>query len=74
MNALSGKINTKNEVAHPMKELLRKSRSILSEIRKCAEFVKISHTIFALPFALAAMVVAARDTHGWPGTHGQRQR
>jgi 4-hydroxybenzoate polyprenyltransferase len=40
---------------------------MLSEIRKWAEFVKISHTIFALPFALAAMVVAARDNHGWPG-------
>jgi 4-hydroxybenzoate polyprenyltransferase len=32
-----------------------------------AEFVKLSHTVFALPFALAAMVVAARDTRGWPG-------
>jgi len=40
---------------------------MLSAIRKWAEFVKISHTIFALPFALAAMVVAARDNHGWPG-------
>lgn len=30
-------------------------------------FVKFSHTIFALPFALAAMVVAARDSKGWPG-------
>jgi 4-hydroxybenzoate polyprenyltransferase len=50
-----------------MKEGLRKSQSMLSEVHKWAEFVKISHTIFALPFALAAMVVAARDTHGWPG-------
>ena len=32
-----------------------------------SEFVKLSHTVFALPFALAAMVVAARDTRGWPG-------
>ena len=32
-----------------------------------AEFVKLSHTVFALPFALAAMVVAARDQRGWPG-------
>ncbi|MCC7373667.1 MAG: UbiA family prenyltransferase [Verrucomicrobiales bacterium] len=30
-------------------------------------FVKFSHTIFALPFALAAMVVAARESRGWPG-------
>lgn len=36
-------------------------------IRKYAEFVKLSHTIFALPFALASMAVAARDTRGWPG-------
>jgi 4-hydroxybenzoate polyprenyltransferase len=36
-------------------------------IRTYAEFVKLSHTVFALPFALASMVVAARDNHGWPG-------
>jgi 4-hydroxybenzoate polyprenyltransferase len=47
--------------------MIEKGPAMLSEIRKWAEFVKISHTIFALPFALAAMVVAARDTHGWPG-------
>ena len=36
-------------------------------VRKWAGFVKFSHTAFALPFALAAMVVAARDNRGWPG-------
>jgi 4-hydroxybenzoate polyprenyltransferase len=36
-------------------------------IQKWGSFVRFSHTIFALPFALAAMVVAARDNHGWPG-------
>ncbi len=40
---------------------------MLATIRKWAEFVKIQHTVFALPFALASMVVAARDTFGWPG-------
>jgi 4-hydroxybenzoate polyprenyltransferase len=40
---------------------------MLSSIPKWAEFVKLSHTVFALPFALAAMVVAARDSRGWPG-------
>ncbi|HWQ91979.1 MAG TPA: UbiA-like polyprenyltransferase [Clostridia bacterium] len=39
----------------------------LSTIAKWGSFVKISHTIFALPFALAAMAVAARDNRGWPG-------
>jgi 4-hydroxybenzoate polyprenyltransferase len=29
--------------------------------------VRFSHTVFALPFALAAMAVAARDNRGWPG-------
>jgi 4-hydroxybenzoate polyprenyltransferase len=29
--------------------------------------VRFSHTIFALPFALAAMMVAARENRGWPG-------
>jgi len=36
-------------------------------IYKWASFVKLSHTVFALPFALASMVVAARDQRGWPG-------
>ncbi len=29
--------------------------------------MRFSHTVFALPFALAAMMVAARDNRGWPG-------
>ncbi len=40
---------------------------MFSVIRKWASFVKLSHTVFALPFALASMVVAARDQRGWPG-------
>jgi len=36
-------------------------------IRKYFEFVRFSHTVFALPFALAAMVVAANANRGWPG-------
>ena len=40
---------------------------MLSTVRKWGEFVKFSHTVFALPFALAAMVVAARENRGWPG-------
>ena len=36
-------------------------------ISKWASFVRFSHTVFALPFALAAMLVAARDNRGWPG-------
>jgi 4-hydroxybenzoate polyprenyltransferase len=41
--------------------------SILSTAWKWGEFVKISHTVFALPFAIASMAVAARDQYGWPG-------
>src|SRR5713101_1716160 len=41
--------------------------SLFSAVRKWAGFVKFSHTVFALPFALAAMVVAARQNRGWPG-------
>ncbi len=41
--------------------------SIFTTAGKWGDFVKISHTIFALPFALAAMVVAARENQGWPG-------
>jgi 4-hydroxybenzoate polyprenyltransferase len=36
-------------------------------LKKWASFVRFPHTIFALPFALAAMAVAARDNRGWPG-------
>jgi 4-hydroxybenzoate polyprenyltransferase len=40
---------------------------MFSSIKKWGSFVRFSHTVFALPFALAAMVVAARDNRGWPG-------
>src|SRR5438128_7166651 len=40
---------------------------MFSMINKWLSFVRFSHTIFALPFALAAMLVAARDNRGWPG-------
>jgi 4-hydroxybenzoate polyprenyltransferase len=41
--------------------------SPLAILTKWGSFVKISHTVFALPFALASMVVAARNNRGWPG-------
>src|SRR5437764_427170 len=41
--------------------------SMFSFLTKWGSFVKFSHTVFALPFALAAMAVAARDNRGWPG-------
>lgn len=37
-------------------------------VRNYLEFVRFSHTVFALPFALAAMALAARANRGWPGT------
>ena len=40
---------------------------MLATIQKWGAFVRFSHTIFALPFALAAMLVAARENRGWPG-------
>ena len=40
---------------------------MLAVIQKWGEFIKFSHTVFALPFALAAMAVAARENRGWPG-------
>jgi 4-hydroxybenzoate polyprenyltransferase len=39
----------------------------LSSLQKWASFVRFSHTIFALPFALGSMVLAARENKGWPG-------
>src|SRR5438046_8257607 len=41
--------------------------SMFSTITNWASFVRFSHTVFALPFALASMVVAARADRGWPG-------
>ncbi len=41
--------------------------SLFSLIHQWGSFVRFSHTVFALPFAIAAMAVAARDNHGWPG-------
>jgi len=41
--------------------------SFLAGIATWASFVRFSHTLFALPFAIAAMAVAARDHRGWPG-------
>lgn len=41
--------------------------SICSGLGKWGGFVRFSHTVFALPFALAAMLVAARENRGWPG-------
>ena len=38
-----------------------------STLNKWLSFVRFSHTLFALPFALAAMAIAARENHGWPG-------
>src|SRR3984957_13020667 len=40
---------------------------MISGIQKWGSFVRFSHTVFALPFALAAMLVAARDNRRWPG-------
>ena len=41
--------------------------SPLTTLHKWGSFVRFSHTVFALPFALAAMAVAARENRGWPG-------
>ncbi len=39
----------------------------MNALRKYFEFVRFSHTVFALPFALASMALAARPNRGWPG-------
>src|SRR5258706_4028200 len=36
-------------------------------IQTWASCVRCPHRVFALPFAWAAMAVAARNNHGWPG-------
>ncbi|MCX7872084.1 MAG: putative 4-hydroxybenzoate polyprenyltransferase [Verrucomicrobiae bacterium] len=41
--------------------------NLFKKLWTLGEFIKFSHTIFALPFALSAMVVAARENRGFPG-------
>jgi 4-hydroxybenzoate polyprenyltransferase len=57
------------EIDHaPLPSAARREGTFLSALRRWGGFVKFSHTVFALPFALASMAVAARDQRGWPGT------
>ncbi len=47
---------------------MESGRKVISrEFRKWGGFIKFSHTVFAMPFALAAMLTAAKANHGWPG-------
>lgn len=39
------------------------SSRLISELKQVPEFVKISHSVFALPFALSSLLLAS---HGWP--------
>ena len=39
----------------------------MTAVRHFLDAIKFEHTVFALPFALAAMAIAARDNRGWPG-------
>lgn len=41
--------------------------NLMAAVREWGRFVQFSQTAWALPFGLAAMVVAARDQAGWPG-------
>jgi len=41
--------------------------NFFKKIGVIGEFVKFAHTVFALPFALSAMMVASRENRGFPG-------
>ena len=41
------------------------STRLVAQVRETAEMIKISHSIFALPFALAAGALATRETDSW---------
>ncbi len=47
--------------------MLRIASAPVAALRRWAGFIKLSHTVFALPFAVASMAVAARGDRGWPG-------
>jgi len=42
-------------------------KRIADSIKTLGSFIKFSHTLFAMPFAISSMVIAAREHHGWPG-------
>src|SRR5262245_44779223 len=39
---------------------------MLEKIRRILQFIRFSHTIFALPFAVGSMLVAAQGIPDWP--------
>ncbi len=43
------------------------SLTLTATLRQWGEMIKFSHTVFAMPFAIAAMVTAAQESRGWPG-------
>lgn len=51
----------------PLSEPPQPQSGLLGFLQKWGGFVKFSHTIFAMPFALASMALAARQNRGWPG-------
>ncbi len=48
------------------------SGALLRQLRESAEMIKISHSVFALPFALAAAALAMRTSGGWSWGLGGR--
>jgi len=57
-----------NRVASsPISRVPHTASAPIGGLAKYAGFVRFSHTVFALPFALSAMALAARENHGWPG-------
>ena len=40
--------------------------SYLAPVSRTLTFVRFSHTVFALPFALGSMLAAAHGRPGWP--------
>lgn len=56
-----------SKTAHAMVDSPGPRSRVPEPLRKWGEFIKFSHTVFALPFALASMALAARENRGWPG-------
>jgi 4-hydroxybenzoate polyprenyltransferase len=50
-----------------LSSILHLPSSLFFTLRNWYDFIKFPHTLFAMPFALASMAVAARNQHGWPG-------
>lgn len=67
-NVVTGHKTVMNNALNPDVLTTPRKPGMLKSIRTFLDMIKFSHSIFAMPFALIATFLAARDIHlVWPG-------